>query len=325
MSKKLTMMIFLMVTLAVISWSTNVMAEEKAQKSQEARIHEVEEQIKELEYALERERNDDKAANLKENLQKRRKELERAKGKSEKPRGEFPEIQMGIRQAKENLAELRQAVKILKEKGENPEKMEELQKKLAHEERKLVKFEQLLKKRRADARRKREKPRTKLMFLPLEHANAQNLGKIIQKFLMPSGIIVGDPDTNVLVIKAVPNDLEIATVIIKNLDVPKRRVARDQPRRRREQQERTERKERENIFLGKVLEAGKKSLTIKTRDSREEVTLYVPLRKKEDGTSVPNEELSAHVASFKAGANVRVQWQQGEERRLIRRVTRIEE
>ena len=83
--------------------------------------------------------------------------------------------------------------------------------------------------------------------------------------------------------------------------------------------------ERGRVFFGKVLEAGKKSITIKTRDSGEKVTFYVPLRKKEDGSQVPHEELSMHVASFDVGANVKVQWQWDEEKRWIRRVTRTEE
>ncbi len=147
-----------------------------------------------------------------------------------------------------------------------------------------------------------------------------NLSKIIQKFLTPSGIIVGDPDSNILVITAVPNDLEIASVIVRNLDVPRRRAGREQPRRRREQQERAE---RENVFFGEVLESGKESITIKTRDSGEKVTLYVPLRMKEDGTRVLYKELSVHVASFDVGANVKIQWRQGEVKLWIRSVTRI--
>lgn len=323
MSRKVTVMIFLMVSLAIISWSTNVMAEEKAQKSREARIRQVEEQIKEIEYALERERNDDKAANLKETLQKRRRELGSARGKSEKTRGELSTVQIGIQRAKGNIAELKQAVKAMKEKGDAPDRLEELQKEIGQEAERLAKLNQLLEKQKAGTKRKKERPRTKLMFFPLEHANAQNLSKIIQEFLTPSGTVLGDPDSNILVIKATPNDLEIAMVIIKNLDVPKRRAGREQPRRRREPRERTERRERENFFLGKVLKAGKKSLTIKTRDSGEEVTLYVPLRKKEDGTSVPNKELANYVASFDVGTDVRVQWRQDGRKRFIQRVTDI--
>jgi len=272
MSRKLTVMIFL-ISLAVISWSTNVMAAEAEEKAQK--------------------------------------------------RGELSEVQIGIRQAKGNLKKLRQAMKALKEKGDAPDRLEELQKKIGQEEERLVKLNQLLEERNAGTKQKKGRPRTRLMFLPLEHANAQSLGKIIQKFLSPSGIIVGDPATNILIIKATPNDLEIASVIMKNLDVPRGRVARDQPRRRREPRERTERRERENVFFGKVLKAGRESLTIKTRDSGDEVTLYVPLRRKEDGTSAPNKELSAHVASFDVGTDVRVQWRQGEVRRFIQRVTDI--
>jgi type II secretory pathway component GspD/PulD (secretin) len=322
MSRKLTAMVFFIVSLVMISWSIGVVAEEKAHKSKEAQIHQVREQMKELEYALERERNEEKAAKLKETLQERRKKLDRLMGevrKSKKPSGEFPEIQEKIRRARGNLEELRSAVKALKEEGESPEKLKEMQDRLAQEERKLVELNTLLEKRRAGARQKKEKPRTKLMFFPLEHANARNLSGVIQKFLTPSGIIVADPDTNILVIKDTPNALEIASVIVKRLDIPRRRIARERPHQQREGAERGE------VFFGKVLEAGKRSLTIKTRDLGETVTLYVPLRKKEDGTSTPYEELSIHVASFKVGTPVKVQWRQGEDKRWIQRVTKIEE
>ena len=111
-------------------------------------------------------------------------------------------------------------------------------------------------------------------------------------------------------------------MIVKNLDVPRRRPDRDRPRRRRDRQEGAE---RENIFFGKVLEAGKQSLTIETRDGKEKVTLYVPSRRKDDGTRVLNEELSVHVSRFEVGSNVRVQWRQGDERRFIIMVSKLEE
>lgn len=326
MSRKLMASVLFLVIIMMISWSTGVLAEEKEQKSLEEQIHQVEMQIKEIEYVLERERNDKKAAALKEDLQERRKKLENLRGegrKSEKPKGEISEIEQGIRGTEINLMELRQAVKALEKEGGKPEKLKELLKKLDKEERKLVELKALWKKRKAGAKRAPKKPRAKLTFIRLEHANAQNLAKIIQKFLAPSGIAAGDSDSNTLVIRAVPNDLEMVAVIIRNLDVPKgRRVVREQPRRRRDPEPR-ERAERENVFFGKVLEAGRRSMTIKTKDSGETVTLYVPVRRKDDGTRVPHEELSIHVASFDVGTDVKIQWRQGDERRFIQRVVSI--
>ena len=325
MSRQLTAMILFIISLVVISWSTDVVAAEEAEKDPEARLLQLEEQIQEIEHALEQELSEEKAAALEGKLEERRRELDQLMDevpKSKKPRGDFPEIQAGIQHAKVTLEELRHAVKASKEEGGNPEKLEGLQEEIHQEERKLEKLNALLRERRAGGKRRKQKPRTELMFFRLERANAQNLSEIIREFLGPSAIVVGDPDSNILVIKATGNDLEIASMIVKNLDVPRKRVARDQPRRRREQRERAD---RGNVFFGKVLEAGKKSLTIKTRDSGETVTLYVPLRRKEDGTRVPNEELSMHVASFDLGTDVKVQWRQGEERRLIQRVTSIKE
>lgn len=320
MSRKLTIMLFFVVSLVMISWSTGIVAEEKEAKSREAQIQEVREQIKEIEYALERESNEEKAAQLKNKLQERRREFESLMGevrKPQKPKEEFPDIQEGIRRARANLEELRHAVKALKEEGESPERMEDLRKKIGKEERKLVELNALLKEQRAGAKQK--KPKTRLMFFQLEHANGENLSIIISKFLTPEGIIMVDEDTNILIVRDTPDGLETASAIVRNLDIPRRRATRERAQRPRE------RAESENFFFGKVLEAGEGSLTIKTRDLGETVTLYVPVRRKEDGTSVVNEELSKHVASFQAGTPVRVQYRRGEDKLWIQRVARTRE
>lgn len=319
MSKKLTIIIFFIVSLVITTWSTNVVAQE----NRESQIEQVKEQMKELEYALEREHNEEKAAKLKGNLQEYRNKLEQLMSegrRTKKSEEKFSEIQLEIRRTKGNMEELRAGIRALKEEDGNPKKLRELQDKLVREERKLVELNELLKKREASARQERRKPQTRLMFFPLEHGNAQNLGSIIQRFLTPSGIVMWDLDTNTLVIKATDNDLEIASAIVENLDIPKRKTTRDQARRREVQ---SDRDRQESFFFGEVLKAGRESLTIRTMDSREKVTLYVPFREKDDGTRVLYEELSMHVASFDVGTNVRVQWRQGEDRRYIQRVTDI--
>jgi type II secretory pathway component GspD/PulD (secretin) len=319
MSRKLTIMAIFVVSLVMISWSTAILAEEKEGKSREAQIQQAREQIKELEYALERESDEEKAAKLKSKLQERRKEVESFMGearKPQKPKEEFPDIQEGIRQTRANLEELRQAVKALKEEGGEPERMEDLREKIGKEERKLVELNTLLKERGAEARQKKEKPKTRLMFFQLEHANGENLNRIIGKFLTPAGIIMTDEDTNTLIVKDTPDGLETASEIVRNLDIPRRRATRERAERPRD------RAESENFFFGTVLEAGEGSLTIKTRDLGETVTLHVPVRRKDDGTSVMNAELSKLVASFQAGTPVRVQYRRGEDKLWIQRVTK---
>jgi hypothetical protein len=334
MFRKSAALSLLVACFTVVLWSTVALAEERERESREAQIKQLRGQIGELEQALKRADTDKEAAELKGKLQERRKKIERLMGESRKPGEEFPEIQQAIRRANGNLEELRQAVNALKEEGEQPEKLKELQQRIAQEEEKLVELKNLLRKRRANVEQKRDRPQTKLMFLPVEHANAQNLSKIIQEFLTPSGIIVADSDTNIIVIKATPGDLEIASAIIKNLDIPRRRredrehPRGDQPSRpqeRREESDRPGREENRGVFLGEVLKAGRESLTIKARDSEEEVTLYVPVRRRDDGTSAPNEPLAVQVSRLDPGSNVRVQWRQGDVRRLIVRVSKIEE
>jgi len=320
MSRKLTVMALFVVSLVMISWSTDVVAEEKEGKSREAQVQKVREQIKELEYALQRESNEEKAAQLKKKLQERRKEVESLMGevrKPQKPKEEFPDIQEGIRRAKGNLEELRRAAKASREEGGDTEKLEEIRGKIGVEERKLVELNTLLKARRAESKQK--KPKTRLMFFRLEHANGENLNRIIGKFLTPAGIIMTDEDTNTLVVRDTPDGLETASEIVRNLDIPRRRATRERAERPRD------RAESENFFFGTVLEAGEGSLTIKTRDLGETVTLHVPVRRKDDDTSVVNEELSKHVASFQAGTPVRVQYRRGEDRLWIQRVTKTRE
>jgi len=330
MFRKLTVVVFLMVSLMAILLSTGAIAAEKAEKGKEAQIKEIREQMHEFEMALEREDNKEKAAKLKVNLQEYRNKLDRLMGKSrapQKPKGEFAEIEMAIRRSKGNLEELRHAIADLRKKGDQPDKLEELQKKLGQEERKLVEYTTLLEKRMVAARRKKAKPQSRLMILQVKYANAGKLADIIERFLSPAGIIAADPDSNSLIIKDSPDGLETASMIIKALDVQRRRGMREQPQRRDQPQRRQgsrERTGRENIFYGKVLEANKESLTIETRDSKEKVTLFVPSRRKEDGTQAFPEELSTAVSRLKVGSFVRVQWRQGDVKRFIERVTKIE-
>ena len=300
-----------------ILWSAVAIAAEKeeaAAKSKEAQIKEIKGQIRELEIALEREDNKERAAKLKEDLQERRKKIQRLMGNaSEKPKGQFAEIDMAIKRSEGKLKEFRQTAVASREKGDQ------------------------LEKRRAEARSR--KPQPKLMFFNIKYANAGKLADIIKKFLSPGGIIAADPDTNTLIIKDSPDGLETASIIIKNLDVQRRRGPRDQPVRRdqpqrREQPQRgdqpqrrqasRETMDRENVFFGKVLEANRESLTIETRDSKEKVTLFVPSRRREDGTQALPEELSMMVSKLEVGSSVRVQWRQGDARRLIVRVAKIE-
>ena len=115
----------------------------------------------------------------------------------------------------------------------------------------------------------------------------------------------------------VPAGLEAAEYIIKKLDMPKKKWTRGELREGRKVQE--------EFFIGKVLQAGKESLTIKTRDGKKAVTLYVPLRKKEDGTRVLMKEFSVSVARQQVGSIIKVYWRQGEEGRWIEKIEKVDE
>jgi len=346
MFKKLTVAIIIMAM--TILWSAVAIAAEKegrAGRSKEAQIQQIKGEMKDIEIAIERESNVEKKAALKKSLQEQRKKLSGLMGKSpapQKPKGNTEEIEKAIRRARGNLRELRQAIAASKEKGDQPDKLKELQKKLGQEEKKLVEYNELLKKRAAEAKPKRPRAQSRLMFFQVKYANAAKLADIIEKFLTPEGIIAADPDSNTLIIKDLPAGMETASQIIKALDVQRRRGApraqpqrRDQPQQRREQpqarreqpksrQESRERAERENVFMGKVLAANKESLTMETRDGKKNVILYVPTRKKEDGTQALLEDLSMMVSKLEIGSSVRVQWRQGDVKRFIVRVSKIE-
>jgi len=211
---------------------------------------------------------------------------------------------------------LREAVEVLKKKGAESKRLEEMIAKLGKTEDELVELTTRLEHRRADAERKKAKGRTKLVIISLKHANAVNLSEVIENFLTPSGVIAADPDTNSLVIRDAPAGLETARVIIKELDVGEKMRERGERRRHGER----DIPRREGVLTGKVIEAGKEGLTIESEG--EKVTFYVPVRQKEDGTWIPFEELSHQVSSLKVGSKVKVQWIRGEdsEKLWIRRV-----
>ena len=325
MSRKLMIAVLIMVGFAAISWPVGAAAAEEALKNKEARVQELKKHIQEIEHVLERERDKEKSEELKSSLDDNKEKLDRLMAefqKPQKPEGSFPEMEATIRRTRADLKELRGAAAGLKAKeGEDSEELKRLREKIGQGERKLVELTKLLEKRRADAKQGKATPRSKLMIFSLKHASAPNLGEIIKKFLSPAGIIAADADTNSLIIKDAPNGLESASMIIKALDVQKKRDARAQQRSRQQQ---TEGVKRSGVFLGKVLEAGEKSLTIETIDAKDRVTLHVPLRRKEDGTRVPLKELSAAVAKLPVGSTVKVEWVMEGERRWIEKVTRTE-
>ena len=323
MSKKLMIAAFLMVGFAAISWSVGAAPAEKARTNKEAQVQELKKHIQEIEHVLERERDKEKAEELRSSLDDNRKKLDRLMvefRKPQKPKRNLADMEATIRRTRADLRELRSAAAGLKAKeGEDSEELKRLREKIGRGERKLVELTKLLEKGRADAGQGRATSRSRLMIFSLKHASAPNLGEIIKKFLSPAGIIAADVDSNSLIIKDAPNGLESASMIIKALDVQKKRAARAQPRSRQEQPVRAK---RSGFFFGKVLEAGEKSLTIETRDTKDRVTIHVPLRRKEDGTRVPLKELSAAVAKLPVGSAVKVEWVMEGERRWIGKVTK---
>jgi len=367
MSKKFTAVVFLILTLAVVSWLTGaavaVETEEKAARKaeekkkltdKEAQIGELKEKIQEIKKALERDQSAEKAKELNDSLKEYGQKLERLMAgakKSPKPKGEFPDLERAINQTREQLAKLKREAKASKEEGAGPDKLEAMQKKIKQKEAELQEYTTLLEKRGADQKLKKSRERSKLVIVSLKHANAQSLSKVIEKFLTPSGIIAAHAETNSLIIQDSPAGLETARVIIKELDVGekirergerRRRVERDRPRgergmprgeRNRPRREgdrprgerdmprrERDRPRRDGVITGKVIKAGKEGLTVETEEGK--VTFYVPVRKKEDGTLIPFEELSHHVSSLKAGSTVKVQWTRGDdsEKLWIRRV-----
>ena len=298
---------------------------EKKLEDKEASIRELKAQIQELEYALERASTDKEAAELKGALNKNINKLEKLMSEFHQPKWEFAELQIAIERNRGHLNGLREVLGVLKETGAGPDMMRSIQVKMKQREEELVELTARLEQRRADTERKKTKERTKLVIISLKHANAVNLSEVIAPFLMPSGVISADPDTNSLVIRDAPAGLETAHMIIRELDVGEkmreRRVQRDRDRPDEERRERRERDRprRENVITGKVIETGKEGVTIETEEGK--ATFHVPVRKKEDGISIPFEELSHHVASLKVGSRVKIQWYRGEDRKLwIRRV-----
>ena len=300
-------------------------------EDKEGSIRQLKAKINELEHALERASTDKEAAELKGALSKNINKLELMAGLHKEPKWEFAELQIAIEQNRGHLNGLREVSGILKETGAGPDMMESIQVKMKQREEELVELTGHLEHRRADMKeeRRKKKERAKLVIIPLKYANAVNLSEVITPFLTPSGAVAGDPDTNSLVIRDSPAGLEAAHLIIRELDVGEkmreRRVRRERRDRDRPDEERRERRERdrprrENVITGKIIETGKEGLTIETEEGK--ATFHVPVRQKEDGTWIPFEELSHHVASLKVRSKVKVQWFRTEdsEKLWIRRV-----
>ena len=251
MEKKLTAMVFLILSLAVISWFASVAValeyekdvatkeqlmelkqakEAERVEGKEVQIGKAQGAIKELEHALEHHPDSEKAEQWKESLQEYKQQLQWLKSsshKGEKPRGEFTKIEMGIKQTKGQLKEYRHAAKALQSEGGNRKRLEELQAKIAKREDRLAQLVALKEKRGSEVRR------TGLEIFWLKHANAHNLSQVIEKFLTPAGIIAAHKETNSLIIKDSPAGLSAAMMIIKSLDVSRMtalRRDRDVPR-----------------------------------------------------------------------------------------------
>lgn len=324
----------------MISWSIATLAEEWENLSKEEQIGQLKMQIEQIEYALKNSPDDERVSEWQENLQKTQKNLERlmvAPGTSEKFSQELPEIEKAIRHINVNLAELRQELRNMKANDGEPEKLVEIQREIGQEERKLAELNAILEERSGLAvteevlpeeikpgkirsmRQERDIPQIKLMFFPLEHADVQNLSKIIKEFLAPSAIVVPDSDTDILIVMAIQNDLKIAAAIVKNLDIPRKRGGYGPQIRQTAPQ---------RIYFGEVLESGAEFLTIQTKDSQEEITLYVPLYPRGDGTSVLNKDISIDILGLVIGSNVKVQWKPSKEtdgeKKWIVKVTEIE-
>lgn len=258
MEKKLTLAVFLILSLAVMSWFASAAValeyekdatrKEKLEhtkeqllemerenevvrvRGKEVRIHRLQGAIKELEYQLEHHANSEKAEQWKVSLQEYKQQLQWLRAgskKAAKPQGDLTKIEMEIKQTQGNLREYRHAAKALQEEGGSPAKLEELQAKIAKREEILAQLVALQEKRRSEVRR------TGLEIFWLKHANANNLSQVIEKFLTPAGIIAAHKETNSLIIKDSPAGLSAAMMIIKSLDVSRMtalRRDRDVPR-----------------------------------------------------------------------------------------------
>lgn len=159
MSRKLTTAIFLALSLMLIWSLANATAEEKPQKNIEVQIHELQEQIQELESALERESNEEKAKELKAALEDRVKKLDILRDEFPQPKKSkwmFPEIHLGIEQTKGHLAELEHTLEVLQDEGAKPEMREAIRKKIAQKEAHLEELTAHLEKRTAEQEKKLE-------------------------------------------------------------------------------------------------------------------------------------------------------------------------
>ena len=75
---------------------------------------------------------------------------------------------------------------------------------------------------------------------------------------------------------------------------------------------------------GTVVSADKRHITLKTFEG-ETFTFRVPLRRKDDGSWVLNEDFAEYAGSLKPGTQIAIVWEEVDGNRVIRKIERMEE
>jgi DNA repair exonuclease SbcCD ATPase subunit len=290
MSKKLTIAALLILSLVMISQAASMAAEKEVDEKGDIEIYKLRDSIKKLEHALEDNPGSEKAKARKADLEKLKAKLERLTAesrKAQKPEGEFPEIETAIKKAKGQLAELRKAAEAMQERGESPEKLEELKQRIAKKESELQELTALLEQRRAKRKQLEDKEteirKVKEAIQELERALEQN----------PDSEKAEDWKA---ALKEHRAKLERMMAEFRKAQEPRRRTPKGR------------------LLTGWVVRGNENEITIKTMETGKTMMLRVPQRRREDGRMVKNAALARMARELRGEQLILVRYTEGEKK-----------
>lgn len=175
----------------------------------------------------------------------------------------------------------------------------------------IVKDEARLKQIIAQITANSEAEDVKIVIFPLKYHKAEILKNVVDKFLTPIGVAAADSWTNSLVVKDMAEGIRDAQYIIEKLDIDtaaERELSKPIGR-----------------LVGKVLASGPNVMKLEYPNRpMDYVTLYVPLKKQQDGTEVLDKEISQMAENLQPGKEIWVKWKRLDDKMWIISIKELE-
>jgi len=175
----------------------------------------------------------------------------------------------------------------------------------------IVKDEERLKQIISQITVNREEEEVKIVIFSLKYHKADILRDVVEKFLTPIGVVAADTWTNSLVVKDIAEGIKDAQYIIDKLDIDtaaERELNKPLGR-----------------FVGRVLASGPNVIKLEYPNRpMDYVTLYVPLKKQQDGTEAQDKEIAQIAEKLEPGKEVWVKWKKLDDKMWIISIKELE-